>query len=83
TVSGGQKQRIIFARALYKQPKLLILDEATSHLDIKNEKDITQAIRKLGLPVIQIAHRPETIATADRIIDLGVHRQGNLREAVA
>ncbi|MEZ9523902.1 peptidase domain-containing ABC transporter [Enterovibrio norvegicus] len=70
TVSGGQKQRIIFARALYKKPKLLILDEATSHLDVSNEKSIINAIRKLDLPVIQIAHRPETIAAADRCIDL-------------
>lgn len=72
TVSGGQKQRIIFARALYKKPKLLILDEATSHLDVTNEKSIIQGIRKLNLPVIQIAHRPETIAAADRSIDISM-----------
>ncbi|MGF1748825.1 peptidase domain-containing ABC transporter [Vibrio cionasavignyae] len=70
TVSGGQKQRIIFARALYKKPKLLILDEATSHLDIQSEKHIIQSIRHLNLPVIQIAHRPQTIASADRCIEL-------------
>ncbi|GAL36888.1 colicin V secretion ABC transporter ATP-binding protein [Vibrio maritimus] len=70
TISGGQKQRIVFARALYKKPKLLILDEATSHLDIANEEKITSAIRELGLPVIQIAHRPQTIDRADRIVCL-------------
>lgn len=72
TISGGQKQRIIFARALYKRPRLLILDEATSHLDITNERKIIEVIRSLNLPVLQIAHRPETIAAADRCIDMSI-----------
>ncbi|MGR5148169.1 peptidase domain-containing ABC transporter [Photobacterium alginatilyticum] len=72
TVSGGQKQRIIFARALYKRPRLLILDEATSHLDVTSEKKVIEAVRELNLPVIQIAHRPETIAAADRNIDISI-----------
>lgn len=75
SISGGQKQRIIFARALYKDPKLLILDEATSHLDITNEKSIIQAIRSLKIPVIQIAHRKETIESADRVINLDNYSQ--------
>nr|WP_261285162.1 ATP-binding cassette domain-containing protein [Serratia proteamaculans] len=70
TLSAGQKQRLLLARALYKQPRLLILDEATSHLDINNEMLIGRTLRQLGLPILLIAHRPETIATADRVIEL-------------
>lgn len=67
-LSGGQKQRILLARALYKQPKILFLDEATSHLDVNREKQVNDAIRELKLTRIIIAHRPETIASADRVI---------------
>lgn len=70
-LSGGQKQRIMLARALYRQPKLLVLDEATSHLDIDAERSVNAAIRELDLTRIIIAHRPETIAMADRVIILG------------
>ncbi|MGF1879202.1 peptidase domain-containing ABC transporter [Photobacterium frigidiphilum] len=68
TLSGGQKQRLLLARALYKQPRFLILDEATSNLDIYKEAEINMMLRQLGLPVLLIAHRPETIASADRIL---------------
>ncbi|EPU4034367.1 ATP-binding cassette domain-containing protein, partial [Enterobacter asburiae] len=69
-LSGGQKQRILLARALYKQPGFLLLDEATSHLDVESEIQISQTLRQLGLPVLLVAHRPETIASADRILYL-------------
>jgi colicin V processing peptidase. Cysteine peptidase. MEROPS family C39 len=69
-LSGGQKQRILLARALYKTPGFLLLDEATSHLDVESEIQISQTLRKLGLPVLLIAHRPETIAAADRVLYL-------------
>ena len=68
TLSGGQKQRVILARALYRQPALLFLDEATSHLDIACEKQVSEAVRRLELTRVIIAHRPETIASADRVL---------------
>jgi ATP-binding cassette, subfamily B, bacterial CvaB/MchF/RaxB len=68
SLSGGQKQRILLARALYKQPQFLFLDEATSHLDVGRERQVTEAIKKLPITRITIAHRPETIASADRVI---------------
>ncbi len=69
-LSGGQKQRILLARALYKRPKILFLDEATSHLDVARESLVNQAIKNLSITRIIVAHRPETIATADRVIVL-------------
>lgn len=70
SLSGGQKQRLLLARALYKRPRLLILDEATSHLDVTNEILIGNTLRGLGLTILLIAHRPETIASADRVMVL-------------
>ena len=67
-LSGGQKQRIILARALYKCPSILFLDEATSHLDVDSERAVNDAVRRLRLTKILIAHRPETIASADRVL---------------
>ncbi|NOH22466.1 peptidase domain-containing ABC transporter [Vibrio europaeus] len=68
--SGGQLQRIFLARALYKQPQVLCLDEATSHLDADNEHQINFNIRQMNMTRLIIAHRKETIATADRVIRL-------------
>lgn len=71
SLSGGQKQRLLIARALYRRPAILFLDEATSHLDLDNEMRINQAIAELDITRIFIAHRPSTIASADREIKLG------------
>lgn len=67
---GGQKQRILVARALYKKPKLLVLDEATSHLDDRNEKFVTAAISGIPLTRIIVAHRLETISMTQRVVVL-------------
>lgn len=70
-LSGGQKQRILLARALYRQPRILFMDEATSHLDTKTESYVSKAIKELNITRVVIAHRPETIASVDRVIELG------------
>jgi len=70
-LSGGQKQRVLLARALYKEPKILLLDEATSHLDVPREKQVSEAVKQLKLTRVIVAHRPETIASADRVFALG------------
>ena len=69
-LSGGQKQRVLLARALYKQPQILILDEATSHLDVKLEAKVNAAIAQLDMTRIVIAHRPETIYAAQRVVEI-------------
>jgi ATP-binding cassette subfamily B protein RaxB len=84
SLSGGQKQRLILARALYRRPRLLFLDEATSHLDMANEQLVNQAVRHLALTRIIVAHRPETIASADRVLVLEQGRiERDLRQASA
>jgi ATP-binding cassette subfamily B protein RaxB len=70
SLSGGQRQRILLARALYKKPQFLFLDEATSALDVERERQVNASLRGLSLTRIVIAHRPETIAAAQRIITL-------------
>jgi ATP-binding cassette subfamily B protein RaxB len=69
-LSGGQVQRMVLARALYRTPAILFLDEATSHLDVSTERRVLQNINKLGITVVSVAHRPDAIEHAEQIICL-------------
>lgn len=70
TLSGGQMQRILLARALYRRPKLLVMDEGTAHLDSEHERRVNEAIGAMGITRIVIAHRRETLAAAERVLVL-------------
>jgi len=72
TVSGGQRQRLAIARALLADPRVLILDDATSSVDASTEREIKDALREVmaGRTTIVIAHRLSTIALADEIVVL-------------
>lgn len=77
SLSGGQKQRLLLARAIYRQPQLLVMDEGTSHLDPAREQAVNLSVAKLGITRIVIAHRLETILSASRIFSL---ESGHLSE---
>lgn len=73
SLSGGERQRVAIARSLYKEPRVLILDEATSSLDSISENYVQQTLKKLveqGVTIIVIAHRLSTIKSADNVIVL-------------
>jgi ATP-binding cassette subfamily B protein RaxB len=70
SLSGGQKQRLLLARAMYRRPRILVLDEATSHLDVHREGEINAALQGANITRIIVAHRQETIDAADRVIRL-------------
>lgn len=76
SLSGGQQQRLLLARALYRQPRILFLDEASSHLDVANEARINAHLQALAITRIIVAHRPDTIAMADTVYAL---ENGQLR----
>src|ERR1041385_2642305 len=67
SLSGGQKQRLLLARALYRQPKILFLDEGTAHLDLDKEAEVNRNLQQLTFTRINVAHRPEITSGADRI----------------
>lgn len=69
-LSGGQRQRILLARALYQRPQILLLDEATSSLDVACEQSVNEAVARLSLTRVIVAHRPQTLASASRVVTL-------------
>ncbi|MYE47879.1 MAG: ATP-binding cassette domain-containing protein, partial [Gammaproteobacteria bacterium] len=75
-LSGGQVQRILLARALYRRPRAMILDEATSHLDPATEQRVVRTLRDLGITVVCAAHRPAILRYADQVIDLSATAPG-------
>lgn len=78
-LSGGQKQRIALARAVFGQPRLVVLDEPNSNLDSEGEQALLQAIgrlRGLGSTVVMIAHRPSVLAQMDKVLIL---QEGTVR----
>lgn len=79
SLSGGQQQRVMLARALYRKPKLLVMDEGTSQLDIETEKRINAALKDLDITRIAAAHRPDTLAAADRIVHVRGGQLGEVR----
>jgi ATP-binding cassette subfamily B protein RaxB len=70
-LSGGQKQRVLLARALYRGPHILFLDEAFDQLDLAREQEITEHLKTLGVGLVIVSHRPETVRAVDRQVMLG------------
>ncbi|WP_373414820.1 peptidase domain-containing ABC transporter [Ensifer aridi] len=71
SLSSGQKQRVLLARALYRQPKILYLDEGTAHLDTEKEKEINANVQALNITRVSVAHRPEITSGTDTILHIG------------
>ncbi|MEO8374413.1 MAG: peptidase domain-containing ABC transporter [Sphingomonas bacterium] len=69
-LSGGQKQRVLLARALYHQPAILFMDEGTAHLDVDLERAVSASLRAMSITRVLVAHRPETIRSADRVVEI-------------
>lgn len=85
-ISGGQKQRLMIARAVAPKPKILMFDEATSALDNKTQRQVSEALDKMGCTRIVIAHRLSTIRHCDRILVLdggSIIEQGTYDELIA
>lgn len=77
TLSGGQQQRALLARALYRKPSILFLDEGTANLDVLSERRLMQSLSKLGITQVMVAHRPGAIEGAARAFAV---ENGNIRE---
>jgi ATP-binding cassette subfamily B protein RaxB len=70
-LSGGQKQRVLLARALYRKPQVLFLDEAFDQLDIALERKVSDSLSGCGLALVVVSHRPDTAVAAQRILRIG------------
>lgn len=75
TLSSGQKQRVLLARALYRRPKILFLDEAFDQLDLDNENRVKDQLVALGIGLVIVSHRPETVTGATNTLYLGNETQ--------
>jgi ATP-binding cassette subfamily B protein RaxB len=80
TLSAGQIQRLLIARALYKRPRILVLDEATANLDDATRARLNSNVRTLGITLLRVTHRPDEIAACDAVYAL---EHGRLRELAA
>jgi ATP-binding cassette subfamily B protein RaxB len=83
TLSGGQRQRVLLARALYRNPKILFLDEGTANLDEHNEELIADLIEQMPITRIVVAHRPALIRRAHHVYVVGNRQIMNLKELQA
>ena len=69
-LSGGQRQRIILARAFYRRPRIILMDEATSHLDRDTERQVLDAIDAMDVTAVSVTHRQDVVQRACRVIHL-------------
>jgi ATP-binding cassette subfamily B protein RaxB len=77
TLSGGQRQRLLLARALYRKPAILILDEGTANLDAENERSVMATVADMAITRIVVAHRQGAMNGANRFLDV---REGSIRD---
>ncbi|MDH4115106.1 MAG: ATP-binding cassette domain-containing protein, partial [Burkholderiaceae bacterium] len=80
-LSGGQRSRVLLARALYREPQILFLDETFDQLDLDRERAITDRLRRTGIGIVIVSHRPETVGAVDRIVRLGPAPESPSRRA--
>jgi ATP-binding cassette, subfamily B, bacterial CvaB/MchF/RaxB len=82
-LSGGQKQRVLLARALYRKPQILFLDEAFDQIDLALERRISSSLSGRSLSVVIVSHREETVISTGKRLDLGVTQEPHWNETSA